>query len=155
MKIEIEIPSQSKTVAIKVTPRKQAGAVPFKVTKMLEPKFLLVRKTGSGKWGFPKGKVESHLSKKGSALLEAWEEAGVKGEIVGEVGRYSYIKNKTSRVQQVDLYLMEVKKQSKSYLETERERKWFTYREALRVLQKTQTPFLRIARVMVEERTGI
>lgn len=157
MKLLLDIPSESKQkmTKIRMSPRKQSGAVPFKITDMSNVKILLVRKTGSGKWGFPKGKVENHLSKKQSAKLEAWEEAGVKGKIVGDIGRYGYIKNKTRRLQQVDLYLLEVKKQSKNYLETERERKWFKYKDAVKVLPRTQIPFLVIAGNMIEEKYGI
>jgi 8-oxo-dGTP pyrophosphatase MutT (NUDIX family) len=132
----------------------QSGVVAFKVNSMLEPKFLLVQKTGSGKWGFPKGKVEPHLGKKKSAITEAWEEAGAQGKILDEVGRYSYIKNKTKRLQKVDLYLMQVDKLSKSYMERDRKRKWFTYDQALKVLQRTQVPFLRIARMQIEDQVG-
>ncbi len=42
--------------------------------------FLLVR-TRSGRWTFPKGGVEPHLSHAQSAALEAFEEAGVHGRI--------------------------------------------------------------------------
>lgn len=156
--MQIKLPesvSKIRTQKIRMTPRKQSGVIPFKVNKTFKPKFLLIRKTGSGAWGFPKGKVESHLGKKNSAQLEAWEEAGAKGILMGNVGRYSYIKGKTNRVQQVDLYLMEVKKVSSKYLETERERKWFTYEQALRAVQKTQQPFLRIALQMITDELGI
>ncbi len=45
--------------------------------------FLLVR-TGSGRWTFPKGTVEGHLGARGSAALEAREEAGVTGRVSNE-----------------------------------------------------------------------
>ncbi|SBV38203.1 Bis(5'-nucleosyl)-tetraphosphatase (asymmetrical) [Phage NCTB] len=146
--------AKDKVRKIRLNPRKQAGAVPFKITNSHVLKIMLVKKTGSGKWGFPKGKVEKNQTKKQGALMEAWEEAGVKGKIVGNVGRFGYIKNKTRRMQQVDLYLLEVTKTSKKYLETERERNWFTYKEALKVLPRTQLPFLILAAKMIEEQHG-
>jgi len=42
--------------------------------------FLLV-KTSSGKWTFPKGRLSSSMSASESAAREAWEEAGVRGQI--------------------------------------------------------------------------
>lgn len=150
MKIDISSVS-SKIRKIQLTPRKQAGAIPFTITPSGKVKFLLVRKTGSGKWGFPKGKIEMHLGKRGSASMEAWEEAGVKGTLLNEVGQYHYIKNKTSRLQQVDLYLLEVSKVKRNYLETEREREWFSFGQASKVLQKTQLPFLKLALRIIQE----
>jgi 8-oxo-dGTP pyrophosphatase MutT (NUDIX family) len=42
--------------------------------------FLLV-KTSSGKWTFPKGRVNPSMSASESAAREAWEEAGAQGQI--------------------------------------------------------------------------
>lgn len=42
--------------------------------------FLLV-KASSGKWTFPKGRLSPNLSASESAAREAWEEAGVRGQI--------------------------------------------------------------------------
>jgi len=45
--------------------------------------FLLVN-TSSGKWTFPKGRIEPSLSASESAACEAWEEAGARGRIETE-----------------------------------------------------------------------
>jgi 8-oxo-dGTP pyrophosphatase MutT (NUDIX family) len=42
--------------------------------------FLLVN-TSSGKWTFPKGRLNPSMSPSESASCEAWEEAGAKGRI--------------------------------------------------------------------------
>src|SRR4029077_9233575 len=42
--------------------------------------FLLVN-TSSGKWTFPKGRLDPSLTASESAAREAWEEAGAKGRI--------------------------------------------------------------------------
>src|SRR6185312_10306438 len=42
--------------------------------------FLLVN-TSSGKWTFPKGRIEPSLTASESAAREAWEEAGARGRI--------------------------------------------------------------------------
>src|SRR5277367_6081586 len=45
-----------------------------------EPEFLLVR-TRSGRWTFPKGGVDGDATTAAAAAREAYEEAGVTGEI--------------------------------------------------------------------------
>ena len=43
--------------------------------------FLLVNTNGGGKWTFPKGDPEPSMSHSQAAEREAWEEAGVRGQI--------------------------------------------------------------------------
>jgi len=122
-------------------PRIQSGVVPYRKTDGgLE--FCIIR-TASGKWGFPKGKVEDHLTPKKSALVEAWEEGGLKGKVRGkELGSFKYIKPKTGRPQIVSMFLMEVKKENSDYLETNRGKKWLPYSKALKKVKPIQKPML-------------
>jgi NTP pyrophosphohydrolases including oxidative damage repair enzymes len=75
--------------------------------------FLLVN-TSSGKWTFPKGRLEAALSASESAAAEAWEEAGARGVIGGEsFGFYLDTKrslgiSETIREITIAAYLMEV-----------------------------------------------
>ena len=66
--------------------------IPFRGTgKKLE--ICLIRRKGSKKWGIPKGFVERGDTSKDAALKEAFEEAGLKGRLVGDaVGNYEYQK---------------------------------------------------------------
>jgi len=57
----------------------QAAAVCYRVREF-SVEFLLVN-TSSGKWTFPKGRIEPSLSASESAAREAWEEAGARGRI--------------------------------------------------------------------------
>ena len=57
----------------------RVAAVCYRVRE-LAVEFLLVNTT-SGKWTFPKGRLEPRMSGSETAALEAWEEAGVKGRI--------------------------------------------------------------------------
>ena len=57
----------------------QAAAICFR-TESKGIRFLLVR-TGSGRWTFPKGSIESGLTHAQAAALEAFEEAGVHGRM--------------------------------------------------------------------------
>lgn len=60
----------------------QAAAICYRV-RGSAIEFLLV-KTSSGKWTFPKGRIEPALTASESASLEAWEEAGAQGKIERE-----------------------------------------------------------------------
>jgi 8-oxo-dGTP pyrophosphatase MutT (NUDIX family) len=45
---------------------------------------IIIVTSSSGRWILPKGQPEKRIAKKGIALDEAWEEAGVTGSISGE-----------------------------------------------------------------------
>jgi 8-oxo-dGTP pyrophosphatase MutT (NUDIX family) len=100
--------------------------------------FLLV-KTSSGKWTFPKGRLNPSMSARQSAAGEAWEEAGAKGRI-SEKHFGSYLDTKRAlghdtRTREVRIfaYLFEV---SSTVVPEEDGRKptWFTAREAKKCL---------------------
>jgi len=57
----------------------QAAAVCYRQNRS-SVEFLLV-KTSSGKWTFPKGRLNPSMSASESAAREAWEEAGARGQI--------------------------------------------------------------------------
>ena len=90
----------------------QAAAVCYRQNRS-SVEFLLV-KTSSGKWTFPKGRLNPSMSASESAAREAWEEAGARGQIA-EKHFASYIDTKRamghdSRTREVRIltYLFEV-----------------------------------------------
>src|SRR5262249_25750027 len=57
----------------------------------------LIRKNESKGWGIPKGMIELGETPEETALNEAWEEAGLKGRLLGDaVGTYEYEKWRTN-----------------------------------------------------------
>lgn len=111
----------------------QAAAVCYRQNRY-SVEFLLV-KTSSGKWTFPKGRLNPSMSASESAAREAWEEAGARGEIA-EKHFASYIDTKRalghdSRTREVRIltYLLEVYG-TVTPKETGRRPTWYEAREA-------------------------
>src|SRR5689334_19319612 len=61
----------------------QSGVLAYKIGPHGKVQVLLVRTKRSKRWSIPKGKAESHLSLGDNAAKEAFEEAGVRGEVCG------------------------------------------------------------------------
>ena len=83
-----------------------------------------------GTWGIPKGTVDPGQTHAETALKEAWEEAGVRGRLVGDsLGTYRY--EKFGRPLTVMLYAMEVLEHHDDWDEADiRERMWASLDEA-------------------------
>jgi 8-oxo-dGTP pyrophosphatase MutT (NUDIX family) len=120
----------------------QAGVVAFRrAGSGIE--FCLVSGRRSGRWGFPKGHVGPCTSHREAALCEAWQEAGLKGQIVGEpLGRIVY--RKSGRECELVLWLMHAETSLATWKESEeRTRIWVPLRQALRLLDQSRWhPFL-------------
>ena len=58
------------------------------------PEILLLTTRGGGKWILPKGWPKAEIGAAESALLEAFEEAGIRGRVIGDsIGQYHYTKS--------------------------------------------------------------
>jgi 8-oxo-dGTP pyrophosphatase MutT (NUDIX family) len=120
--------------------RRQSGALAFRFAENRGIAVLLVRKHTSNKWGIPKGNVERHLTLAENAVKEAFEEAGVTGEIdPHSAGTYRAVKHKRGLkiVIDVSVYLLEVTDTAKEWPEkAEREIKWCSPQEAAMLLHE-------------------
>ena len=124
-----ETRSRKSAARAKKTVVEQAAAIAIRrSTRTLQ--VCLIRRKGSKSWGIPKGVVDRGNTRKETALNEAWEEAGLKGRVVGKaIGTYMYRKfDKTLRVA---VYIMEVLDQADTWDEAAfRERRWTSFEKA-------------------------
>jgi len=105
-------------------------------------RFLLVR-TSSGRWTFPKGRLEDGLLPAQVAALEAFEEGGVEGKVdLRPVGKYLHRKESLrgcgTKEVIVLAFLLEVEKWALP-AESHRSPHWFTSREAQRRLLRRRS----------------
>jgi len=107
----------------------QAAAIPIRRNgTALE--VCLIKKKVSSTWGIPKGMVDAGDTHVETALKEAWEEAGLRGRVVGDaLGTYKYEKWGGTLV--VMVYLMEVLEELDDWQEAGiRQRKWTSFDRA-------------------------
>jgi phosphohistidine phosphatase len=132
--------------------RDQAGVIPFRRKKgVIE--VCLIRNKGRKKWKIPKGFVDPGETVEQAALKEAWEEAGLKGRLVGDpIGSYEYEKWELDLT--VTVYLMEVASEDDKWEESQfRERSWSAMEDAFSMLKKHPVrPLLDVAAARLERR---
>lgn len=111
----------------------QAAALPFRRANNLE--VLLVSSLDTGRWIVPKGWPMKGRKAFETAQREAFEEAGVKGEIASEpTGSFHYDKRRRNGAVwrcMVEVFPLEVKSQSRSWPEKAvRKLRWCAWNEA-------------------------
>ncbi len=106
----------------------QVGVIPYRKVGD-EVEVLLITSRSRGRWIVPKGNVEDGLGVKGSAHLEALEEAGVEGWLERPpLGTYEHGDPPETTVQ---VYLMSVDNLHDDWEESdERARKWMPLGDA-------------------------
>ena len=112
----------------------QAGAVPYRRTHgPLE--LCLITTASAGKWSIPKGFIDPGDTARETVAREAWEEAGLHGQVVGDTVGY-YEVTKFGTVFTVAVYLFEVERVDDAWEEQAiRQRRWATPAEATRLLE--------------------
>lgn len=96
---------------------------------------LLITSRDSGRWVIPKGWPMSGLAPEAAAAQEAWEEAGVDGQInpccIGRFGYQKALSVSASVPCAVSVFGLKVANLAKSFPEAKaRQRKWFPLKEA-------------------------
>jgi 8-oxo-dGTP pyrophosphatase MutT (NUDIX family) len=113
--------------------RLQAAALPFRRSPELE--ILLVSSLDTGRWIIPKGWPMKGRKNFETASREAYEEAGVKGDIASRpAGSFHYDKRKRNGAVwrcMVEVFPLEVKHQNRSWPEkSARKTHWFAWDQA-------------------------
>lgn len=103
-----------------------------------EVRIVLVTSCSAKRWIIPKGIVEAEMNPAESAANEAWEEAGVRGEIEARsVGTYQY--KKWGGVCSVAVYLLRVKEILENWPEVYiRQRAFVSPEEAMARVQEPE-----------------
>ncbi|WMT91644.1 NUDIX hydrolase [Pelagibacterium sp. H642] len=114
----------------------QYGALPYVIVDG-HLVVLLVTSRGRGKWIFPKGRLMEGKTPWETAAIEAWEEAGVEGEIeTTPIGRYYLpVTPERPRPVEVEIFPMLVTGQREDWKESgQRHRHWAVLPEARRLI---------------------
>jgi len=104
----------------------QTAAIPIR-----DGLVCLITSRSKERWVVPKGKIDAGRTAEEMALVEAWEEAGVRGELVGEtIG--SFIYPKYGQTYRVTAFVMRVTEVCDDWPERSfRQREWLTLAEAM------------------------
>jgi 8-oxo-dGTP pyrophosphatase MutT (NUDIX family) len=115
----------------------QSAAIPYRIKKG-SPQVLLITSRRRRRWIVPKGIIEEWQSPQEAAADESYEEAGVRGSVVGDpVGKYEY--EKWGGTCRVELYLLQVEEVLPDWPESDlRERKWVGIDEALELIDNDE-----------------
>ena len=119
----------------------QAGVIAYRIPDG-KVRVLLVTSRDTGRWIIPKGNIKAGEMPCKAAENEAYEEAGVKGIIIGSspLGMYTYFKKLDSgqaRAATVEVYLLRVKDRLKKWPErNERKLSWVSTKEAVALVEE-------------------
>jgi LmbE family N-acetylglucosaminyl deacetylase/8-oxo-dGTP pyrophosphatase MutT (NUDIX family) len=106
----------------------QSAVIPYRIHDG-NIEVLLITSRKRKRWVIPKGVVEPGMSPADSAAHEAWEEAGLAGQVSNApVGGYEY--DKWGGTCQVEVYLLQVETVLEDWPESFRDRQWLSVEEA-------------------------
>ncbi len=124
-------------------PSLQVGALCWRRTAGGRLKILLITSRDTGRWVIPKGWPMRRRTEAEAAAREAYEEAGVRGEIADRsLGLFSYQKGLAKGVTRtcvVRVFELQVRQMLTTYPETGQRRiKWFTATKAAQKVGETE-----------------
>ncbi len=107
----------------------QSGVIPYRIWNG-KIKVMLITSRKRKRWVIPKGIIEPSMSPPESAVQEAWEEAGLVGQVSDSaVGNYEY--QKWGGTCHVEVFLLAVEKVLGDWPEAGmRDREWLSIKEA-------------------------
>lgn len=122
--------------------KQQYAALPYRfIDGAVE--VLLVSSRDTGRWVIPKGWPKKRMSPHKLAMLEAYEEAGIRGWIAKQaIGHFHYVKRMGKRPDldcRVDVFPMELKTELKDWPEAaERKRLWTKPKKAAELVDEPE-----------------
>ena len=122
-----------------IKPLAQYGALPYRRTPNLE--ILLVTSRDTGRWVIPKGWPMVRRTRRQTAAREAFEEAGVVGEIkrpaLGAYDYWKFLKSGEGLPCRVTVFALEVRRQRARWPEQDqRAAQWFSSEAAAEAVQE-------------------
>lgn len=129
---------KAQALSAPVREARQVGALCYRITKGGKLRLLLITSRDTGRWLIPKGWPMRGRKAHKAALMEAWEEAGVRGKAGrAPIGQFSYLKKRDDGqtiLAHVDVYPVRVRKLEKRYPERgQRMRKWVSPKKAMKL----------------------
>lgn len=116
---------------------------------------MLVTTRETGRWMVPKGWPIKKLGPVGTAVQEAYEEAGVRGDPGPAIGSFDYFKmmrKGPNQLCEVEVFPLLVREELVEWPEmSERERRWFTCADASSAVEEER---LRMILADMPERVG-
>ena len=109
----------------------QSGVIPYRIMDG-KIEVMLITSSGSKRWVIPKGLIDPNMTPEDSAAKEAWEEAGVLGQVFPDLmGTYEYYKSGCTW--QVDVFLLQVETVMENWPEAyKRKRQWVSIPKAIK-----------------------
>jgi len=117
----------------------QSAVIPYRVDDDGQRAFLVIGSSKKHHWVVPKGIKDPGLSPQQSAAKEAWEEAGIRGEVSDELlGHYKV--EKWGAECSVDVYAMRVSEivDEDTWEENHRQRHWLSAKKAAASLKQPE-----------------
>lgn len=125
---------REKLAAVVGPPERSIGSIPV-IYLNGKPNYVLITTTGSGRWIFPKGSPEAEMADPDVAKMEAFEEAGVEGDLFDKPLMLYYWKG--YQCSEITYYPLRVEKLHMSWDESSvRERKVCEVDEAIELLDE-------------------
>ena len=114
----------------------RVGAIPVRLNKNGNPEILLVTTRGGQRWMIPKGYRAKRLDDARAAAREAFQEAGVKGDVHRRpIGNFTD-RNGNGESNTIRVFRLDVRKEQAHWREErERSRKWVSPAKAKKLLQ--------------------
>ncbi|PID43404.1 MAG: NUDIX hydrolase [Gammaproteobacteria bacterium] len=116
----------------------QSAVIPYRI-KDGQPEVMVIGSSGKKHWSVPKGIVEPGLSPEESARQEAWEEAGITGQVDQNMLGSCQIEKWGAKCH-VSVFAMKVENQMPSgqWQENHRGRKWVDIKTACSLLKHNE-----------------